>query len=109
MTLSLIRRLTALAFFIAAPAYAEGVAPTYMFQLSYQDAETAIGQALVQKGAALMIRDGDVKESLVPAIIALAADEQRQTELTKNISPLGITDADERIADEILNVINISG
>jgi len=38
----------------------------------------------------------------VPTVIALAANEQQQNELKENIGRLAITDADTRIAAEIL-------
>ncbi|WP_121354509.1 undecaprenyldiphospho-muramoylpentapeptide beta-N-acetylglucosaminyltransferase [Flavisolibacter nicotianae] len=67
-----------------------------------EDHQTVNAQNLVQKNAALMVKDSDAKEKLVPAIIALARDTQKQNELTKNISVLGVTDADIKVADEIL-------
>jgi UDP-N-acetylglucosamine:LPS N-acetylglucosamine transferase len=42
---------------------------------------------------------------VVPTIIELANDEQKQNELKKNISVLGVTDADKRVAEEILKTI----
>ena len=75
------------------------------YPFAAEDHQTVNAQALVQKGAALMVKDSEAKEKLVPAIIALAADEQKQAELKKNISVLGVTDADQRIADEILKTI----
>lgn len=75
------------------------------YPFAAEDHQTVNAQALVQKGAALMVKDSEAKEKLVPAIIALGIDEQKQNELTKNISVLGITDADKRIADEILKTI----
>jgi UDP-N-acetylglucosamine--N-acetylmuramyl-(pentapeptide) pyrophosphoryl-undecaprenol N-acetylglucosamine transferase len=74
------------------------------YPFAAEDHQTVNAQNLVQKGAALMVKDSDAKEGLVPAIIALANDEQQQNELTKNISGLGVTDADQRVADEILKI-----
>ncbi len=70
-----------------------------------EDHQTANAMQLVQKNAALMIRDHELAEKLLPAIITLAADEARRKELMKNISQLAITDADTRIAEEILKTI----
>ncbi len=75
------------------------------YPFAAEDHQTVNAQNLVQKGAALMIRDSEAKEKLVPTIIALASDEQKQGELKKNISVLGVTDADRRIAKEILNIL----
>ncbi|HEU4903939.1 MAG TPA: undecaprenyldiphospho-muramoylpentapeptide beta-N-acetylglucosaminyltransferase [Flavisolibacter sp.] len=74
------------------------------YPFAAEDHQTVNAQNLVQKGAALMVKDSDAKEGLVPAIIALANDEQQQNELTKNISGLGVTDADQRVAEEILKI-----
>jgi UDP-N-acetylglucosamine--N-acetylmuramyl-(pentapeptide) pyrophosphoryl-undecaprenol N-acetylglucosamine transferase len=74
------------------------------YPFAAEDHQTVNAQNLVQKGAALMVKDSDAKEKLVPAIIALANDEQKQNGLTRNISGLGVTDADKRVADEILKI-----
>jgi len=75
------------------------------FPFAAEDHQTVNAQHLVQKGAALMVRDSEAKEKVVPTILSLAADDQRQTALKKNMAALGVTDADKRIADEILKTI----
>ena len=52
-----------------------------------------------------MVKDNEVMQKLVFMAIELSMDEGKQKELKKNIAPLGVTDADERIAVEILKVI----
>lgn len=76
------------------------------YPFATEDHQTMNAKALVQKDAALMVKDSEAKEKLVAALIALTNDERRQDELTKNISALGVADADEKIADEILKTIN---
>lgn len=61
---------------------------------------------LVDKNAALMVLDADVKATLIPELLRLVSDEKLMAELEKNISKLGNTDADEMIAHEILKKIN---
>ena len=56
----------------------------------------------MNKQAALMIPDGKVKEKLVTTLIDLAHNPAEQEILRKNIGRLAITDADEKIAKEIL-------
>lgn len=75
------------------------------YPFAAEDHQTVNAQHLVQKGAALMVKDSEAKAKLVATIIALATDEQKQTELKKIITPLGVTDADRRIAEEILKTI----
>jgi UDP-N-acetylglucosamine--N-acetylmuramyl-(pentapeptide) pyrophosphoryl-undecaprenol N-acetylglucosamine transferase len=75
------------------------------YPFAAEDHQTVNAQHLVQKGAALMVKDSEAKEKVVSTIIALAADEQKQAELKKNISDMGVTDADRRIAEEILKTL----
>ena len=53
-----------------------------------------------------MIKDSEAFNKLVPEILALAKNEQRQNELKSNIGNLGIINADEIIANEILKHIS---
>jgi UDP-N-acetylglucosamine--N-acetylmuramyl-(pentapeptide) pyrophosphoryl-undecaprenol N-acetylglucosamine transferase len=70
-----------------------------------EDHQTSNAQALVRKNAALMIKDADVNDKLIGAIDQLLNDDDLRTELRNNISKLKNTQADERIADEILAAI----
>jgi UDP-N-acetylglucosamine--N-acetylmuramyl-(pentapeptide) pyrophosphoryl-undecaprenol N-acetylglucosamine transferase len=72
------------------------------FPFSAEDHQTANAKRLVQKNAALMIKDSEAKEKLVMTVIALSKNEEMQNELKENIGKLAITDADEVIAKEIL-------
>jgi UDP-N-acetylglucosamine--N-acetylmuramyl-(pentapeptide) pyrophosphoryl-undecaprenol N-acetylglucosamine transferase len=76
------------------------------YPFAAEDHQTANAKNLVEKKAALMVEDSEVKEKLVTTIIELAKDEQRQSELKKNIAALAVTDADEKVADEILKTLN---
>ncbi len=75
------------------------------FPFAAEDHQTVNAQNLVTKNAALMIKDSEAMYKLVPAIIELSKDEQKQIELTNNIEKLAITNADEIIAAEILGEI----
>ncbi len=75
------------------------------FPFAAEDHQTVNAQNLVNKNAGIMIKDGEALALLVPAIIALAKDENKQQELKSNISKLAITNADEIIATEILKLI----
>jgi UDP-N-acetylglucosamine--N-acetylmuramyl-(pentapeptide) pyrophosphoryl-undecaprenol N-acetylglucosamine transferase len=52
-----------------------------------------------------MVKDNEAMEKIVPAITKLAADGQRQNELKNNITKLAITNADMKIAEEVLKAI----
>jgi UDP-N-acetylglucosamine--N-acetylmuramyl-(pentapeptide) pyrophosphoryl-undecaprenol N-acetylglucosamine transferase len=70
-----------------------------------EDHQTVNAKQLVNKNAALMVKDNEALDKVVPMIIELAKDENRQIELKKNIGALAVTDADKRIADEVLKSI----
>jgi UDP-N-acetylglucosamine--N-acetylmuramyl-(pentapeptide) pyrophosphoryl-undecaprenol N-acetylglucosamine transferase len=70
-----------------------------------EDHQTVNAKNLVSKDAALMVRDDEAVDKIVPMIIDLARDESKQIELRQNIGRLAITNADMRIADEILKLI----
>ncbi len=76
------------------------------YPFAAEDHQTVNAQNLVNKNAALMITDKAALNGLVPAIIELAKDEAKKTMLKNNISKLGITNADDIIAQEILKLIN---
>ena len=70
-----------------------------------EDHQTVNARKLADKNAALMIADADARGNLVASIIDLAANEKLQDELKMNIGKLGVTDADQVIAKEILETI----
>lgn len=76
------------------------------FPFAAEDHQTENAMYLVNKNAALMIKDSEVNEKLVDTIITLAKDDYHQTTLKNNIAPLAVTNADEVIANEILKAIN---
>lgn len=76
------------------------------YPFAAEDHQTANAKALVQKNAALMVKDSEAKEKVVSTIITLAKDDVKQQELKNNIAALAVTDADKRIAEEILKTVN---
>jgi len=75
------------------------------FPFAAEDHQTVNAKKLVDKNAALMIADMEARSSLVASIIELASNEKKQQDLKENIGKLGIKNADEVIAKEILNAI----
>jgi UDP-N-acetylglucosamine--N-acetylmuramyl-(pentapeptide) pyrophosphoryl-undecaprenol N-acetylglucosamine transferase len=71
-----------------------------------EDHQTANAKALVEKNAALMVKDVDAGNDLVNTLLKLIADENLQSELKNNISTLAVKNADEIIAIQILQAIN---
>ena len=75
------------------------------FPYAAEDHQTVNAMSLVNKNAALIVKDSEAKDKVIPMIIELANNETKQNELKNNIGRLAITDADSRIADEILKII----
>lgn len=75
------------------------------YPFAAEDHQTVNAMMLVNKNAAIMIKDNEALDKVVPVIIELSKDETKQNELKKNIAALAITDADRRIADEVLKTM----
>ncbi len=75
------------------------------YPFAAEDHQTVNAMQLINKNAALMVKDNEVMQKLVFMASELSFDTAKQEELKTNIALLGITDADERIAEEILKVI----
>lgn len=75
------------------------------FPFAAEDHQTVNAMNLVKKHAALMVKDDGNISELVPTVIQLASDEQKQNELKQNISKYAVENADEYIAKEILKSI----
>lgn len=76
------------------------------YPFAAENHQTVNAMQLVNRNAALMVKDSETKDKLVFMAIELAKDEGKQEEMKKNISMLAITDADRKIANEILVCIN---
>jgi UDP-N-acetylglucosamine--N-acetylmuramyl-(pentapeptide) pyrophosphoryl-undecaprenol N-acetylglucosamine transferase len=75
------------------------------YPFAAEDHQTVNARKLVDKNAALMVRDSEAKEKMVDTLLALAADGNQQELLKGNIEKLAVKDADQRIANEILKSI----
>ena len=71
-----------------------------------EDHQTVNDMHLVKKNAAIMIADKEARGKLVLEILRLAKNVPEQEKLRENIGKMAITDADEKIADEILKILN---
>jgi UDP-N-acetylglucosamine--N-acetylmuramyl-(pentapeptide) pyrophosphoryl-undecaprenol N-acetylglucosamine transferase len=71
-----------------------------------EDHQSKNAMALVEKDAALMVDNKDVMEELAPTVIKLFNDKKKQEELKTNLKKLAISDAAEKITDEIIKLIN---
>jgi UDP-N-acetylglucosamine--N-acetylmuramyl-(pentapeptide) pyrophosphoryl-undecaprenol N-acetylglucosamine transferase len=76
------------------------------FPFAAEDHQTVNAMNLVEKHAALMVKDSEAIDKLVPAIIELAKNEQEQNELKESIGKYAVVNADEHIAKEILKALD---
>ncbi len=70
-----------------------------------EDHQTVNAVQLVNKNAAIMVKDSEAKSKAVKTVIELAKNETLRNEMTQNLARLAITNADDVVADEILNSI----
>ncbi len=75
------------------------------YPFAAEDHQTMNAKQLVNRNAAMMVADKDAMTQLIPMIIELAGNKSKQEELKKNIGSMGVTDADKKIAEEILKSI----
>lgn len=75
------------------------------YPFAAEDHQTVNAKKLVDKNAALMVKDSEAKEKIVDTLLVLAADKNQQALLKGNIEKLAVLDADRRIAEEILKSI----
>jgi len=69
------------------------------------DHQTSNAMALVKKDAAIHIKDTVAREEMVPRALELIKDDAQQQALIQQIKQLGITDAAQRIAEEVVSMI----
>lgn len=69
-----------------------------------EDHQTSNAMALVNRNAALMIKDNDVQTILIEKLKLLVSDENMQVIMKNNITKLGISNADERIANKVIKI-----
>jgi UDP-N-acetylglucosamine--N-acetylmuramyl-(pentapeptide) pyrophosphoryl-undecaprenol N-acetylglucosamine transferase len=69
------------------------------------DHQTLNAGAMVESGAAVLIRDKDVSEKLLPEIRSLLSDSARRQEMSRRSTALGKPDAGREIARKIISMI----
>ena len=67
-----------------------------------EDHQTHNAMALVNKNAAVLVRDAEAAEKLIPTALRIINDEQRLKQLHTNVSKLAQTDSARRIAEEVI-------
>ncbi len=70
-----------------------------------EDHQTKNAMALVKKDAALIIKDNETKQNLIPEALKLLNDQNEIEKLSVNISKEKKINSDELIANEVLKLI----
>lgn len=69
-----------------------------------EDHQTKNAQALVEKDAAIMVKDANAKDMLVEFVISLLEDDKLQQKLSENIRQFGLPNSTKDIAKEIIQL-----
>jgi len=69
-----------------------------------EDHKTHNAMALVNRGAALLVRDADSQGERIGTAMELIRDDARRASLSENIKKLAIRNSDEVIAREVLKL-----
>lgn len=78
------------------------------YPFAAEDHQTANAKKLVDEQAALMVKNSEVNEQLMPTLLNLCADENLQKTLAANIGLQAKENADEKIVNEIFKKIGIA-
>ena len=70
-----------------------------------EDHQTHNAMALVRKDAAMIVKDAEAEEKLLPTALELLKDPEKIASLEKNIAKLALRDAAQVIADEVYKII----
>lgn len=70
-----------------------------------EDHQTSNAMSLVRKGAARIVKDSEARILLIKTAIDLARNENELKTISENMAPLGITDAAERIVEQVYDIL----
>jgi len=75
------------------------------YPFAAEDHQTSNAMALVERNAAMMVKDNDVKTELLKKLKTLLHDKAMQEIMTNNLKAMAIKDADDRIAKRIIDIV----
>lgn len=73
-----------------------------------EDHQTKNAQALVEKDAAIMIKDSEAKEKLALEIVALLSNKEKQSILSSNIKSLAKPNATKEIVNQVKLLLKVA-
>jgi len=71
-----------------------------------EDHQTKNAMALVNRNAAILVKDSEAKEKLAPVVIELMSDDSKRMSLSKNIANMAYNDSADVIANEIMALVH---
>lgn len=71
-----------------------------------EDHQRKNAQALADRDAAVMILDADAREQLPATVTGLLADDARRARLAANVAEMALRDSDEKIVDQVYNLLD---
>lgn len=77
------------------------------FPFAAEDHQTVNAQNLVEKNAAKMVKDSEMKEKFRSTLMELCENKNLREEMSRNLEFFAKPNATEEIVDEILNILNI--
>ena len=75
------------------------------FPFAAEDHQTMNAKYLADRDAALLVKDEFAASKLFTEMVSLAKDKDKQDKLRNNIAAFAVTNADEKIAEEILKTL----
>jgi len=70
-----------------------------------EDHQTKNAMALVERAAAILVKDADAKDLMIPQVLVILGDKGLMSALAKNIGRLGRPNASRDIANAVINAI----
>ena len=70
-----------------------------------EDHQTKNAMALVDHGAAVMVRDAEAADKLMPEALALVKDDAKLQKLSANISKMALRNAVGDIVDRVMQIV----
>ncbi|MCH5227657.1 MAG: undecaprenyldiphospho-muramoylpentapeptide beta-N-acetylglucosaminyltransferase [Muribaculaceae bacterium] len=72
-----------------------------------EDHQTHNAMALAERGAAILVKDAEAREKLVPEALALISQPEALTEMANKISKMALPDSAQRIGDEVCRLLKL--
>ena len=73
-----------------------------------EDHQTSNAMALVKRNAAILVKDSDAKTELIKELKKLLSDSELQETMSANLKAMAIKDADERIANKVIELAGLN-